>query len=148
MAKALGGEPEKDNKEYDVLVDKGANAPHGVELKTMVDNKNSKLTMKGSAQDRKADWEVKNGGTFHTVVYDDQKVYNAKGDGKHGPDKDRDIYYRRGGGSFRVDGMYKAKDHDELNQLIRTPTDKLPDAAKPTKQWQARQQAAKDRAGS
>jgi len=36
------------------------------------------------------------------------KVYNAKGEGKH-DDSKREIYYRRGYGSFRVGGMYKVK---------------------------------------
>ena len=69
LAKKLGGESEPDNKPYDVRL-----PDHGIELKTMVDNSNNKLTMKGSAQDHKADWEVANKSTFHTVVYDDQKV--------------------------------------------------------------------------
>lgn len=144
LAKKLGGKSEPDNKEYDVLLSGNAGKPaHGIELKTMVSNKSNKLTMKGSAQDRKAQWEVEHKATFHTVVYDDQKVFNAKGDGVHGSEANRAIYYRRGAGSFRVDGMYKVKDHAELKSLIQMHENALPKEAQSTPQWKARQGAAK-----
>jgi hypothetical protein len=68
---------------------------------------------------------------FHTVVFDDQKVFNAKGEGKHGSDADRTIYYRRGFGSYRVGSMYRCKDMEELKSLLDLPGDKLPKAAAP-----------------
>lgn len=140
LAKKLGGKSEPDNKPYDVLITKGGT--HGIELKTMVVNGNNKITMKGSAQDRKIAWEKENNGTFHTVIYDDRKVYNAKGDGVHGDENDRQILYKRGGGSFRTDKMYRVKDHAELNKLIRSSDADLPEAARSTSQWKARQGAA------
>lgn len=143
LAKKLGGKSEPDNKPYDVMLSKAGVPTHGIELKTMVSNKSNKLTMKGSAQDRKAQWEVENNATFHTVVYDDQKVYNAKGDGEHGSESARQIYYRRGGGSFRVDGMHKVKDHAELKRLIHMDDSALPREAQSTPQWKSRQQTAR-----
>lgn len=117
-------------------------AAHGVELKTWSIGANAKLTMKGSAQKRKAEWEVERNATFHTVCYDDRAVYNANGDGKHGDEKDRVLYYRRGGGSFRIEGMYQAKDHDELKALMAMSDDQLPERAKPSPQWKQFQQNA------
>jgi len=87
--------------------------------------------MKRSAQERKAEWERKNKATVHTVVFDDSRVYNANGPGKHDESK-RVIYYRRGYGSFRVDGMHQVKDLNELKKLLDTPNDKLPKAAQST----------------
>ena len=91
----------------------------------MVDNGNSKITMKRSAMDRKADWEKANKATFHTVVIDDQDVFNANGPGKHDKSK-RKIFYRRGYGSFRVPTMHQVKSIEELKTLLNTPNEKLP----------------------
>lgn len=123
----------------------GGGAAHGAELKTMVSNGNDKLTMKGSAQDHKADWEVANKATFHTVVYDDRAVKDAKGNGRHDESK-RQIYYKRGAGSFRTGSMHKVKDHDELKRLMAAKEKDLPAAARPSPQWKGRQAAARERA--
>ncbi len=84
--------------------------------------------MKGDALGRKFKWVEETGGNLHTVVYDRRDVYDggihkAKFSG-HG------IYYKRGAGAFRLEGMHKVKDIRELQQLLNTPTDKLPEKAR------------------
>ena len=69
---------------------------------------------------------------FHTVVLDDQKVFNALGEGKHGPESARKIYYKRGFGSFRISNMQEVKDVAELKRLMATPTKELSGAASPS----------------
>lgn len=103
-------------------------AEHGIELKTMVDNSNNKITMKRSAMERKAEWERKHKAPMHTVVLDDHLVFNAKGEGNHDPSK-RVMYYRRGYGSFRVGTMYRVKDIKELHYLMSLPEKELPKEA-------------------
>lgn len=104
---------------------------HGVELKTMTDNKGGKVYMHQSAIDRKAVFVKEHHAHMHTVVFDDQKVFNANGEGKH-DDSQRRIFYKRGWGrSLGVNAMHEVKDPSELRTLINTPTHKLPDAAKP-----------------
>jgi hypothetical protein len=84
--------------------------------------------MKKDAMERKANWEKDNKATMHTVVFNDEKVFNAKGDGKHDETK-RVVYYRRGYGSFRVGTMYEVKDMEELAALMDTPRNRLPKGA-------------------
>jgi hypothetical protein len=82
----------------------------------MFDNANNKITMNKYAQVRKIEWEIANKAIFHTIV----------------ETRSGTIYYRRGVGSFRVGGMYKVKDVNELKSLLGTPDDKLPIQAKRT----------------
>jgi hypothetical protein len=128
FAKAIGGLSFKDNEPVDIVVGRGGVVQHGVELKTMVDNANNKITMKRSAMERKAEWERKNNATFHTVVFDDHQVKDAKGEGKHDESKRR-MFYRRGYGSFRVGSMHEFGSMAELKKLMDTPDAKLPPAA-------------------
>jgi hypothetical protein len=129
LAKALGGKSLADNEPVDVVTEINGKK-HGIELKTMVDNKHNKLTMKKDAQARKRSWERREKGKVHTVVFDDQKVFNAKGPGKH-DEPQRRILYRRGYGSFRTDGMYEVKGGmEELRQLLSMDKRKLPKGAK------------------
>lgn len=130
LAHATGGTRMPDNEPEDVRIVKSGKLTHGLELKVMVDNKANKITMKRSAMDAKAAWQKEHNADFHTVVFDDQKVFNSGGEGSH-DDTARVIYYRRGFGSFRVDGMYKCKDVTELNSMINMPVANLPKAAKP-----------------
>ena len=129
FAQSIGGLSFKDNEPVDVVVGDDGVIKHGIELKTMVSNKANKITMKRSAMERKAEWEKNNKATFHTVVIDDHKVFNAKGEGQHDESK-RAIYYRRGFGSFRVNTMHRVKDMAELKKLLDTPNEQLPDAAR------------------
>jgi len=130
MAKSLGGVSFPDGEPIDIAI-AGPNGvvKHGIELKTVVANSNGKITMKGDAIARKKSWERKNKATIHTVVIDDSAVFNAKGEGKHDESK-RKIYYRRGYGSFRFNGMHQVKDVAELKSLFDTPTRKLPPGAR------------------
>lgn len=129
FAKAMGGVSFPNGEPVDVAIP-GADGrvAHGVELKTMVDNTNNKITMKRSAMERKAAWERKNKAPVHTVVFDDQEVFNANGPGEHDESK-RVIYYRRGYGSFRVGTMHRCKDLAELKKLMAMDEKKLPAAA-------------------
>jgi hypothetical protein len=131
FAKAMGGVSFPNGEPADVvLAGPDGRVRHGIELKTMVDNKNNKITMKRSAMDRKAAWERKNKATFHTVVLDDHAVFNANGPGEHDESKRR-IFYRRGFGSFRVGTMYEVKGGlDELKRLLDTPKNRLPAGAR------------------
>lgn len=134
LAKATGGLSLKDNEPIDVIVIKSGIVQHGIELKTMVGNKANKITMKKSAIDRKAAWVKEHKAPMHTVVFDDQKVFNADGKGKHDESK-RTIYYKRGMGSFRVDSMHKVPDMATLTELLNTADGDLPAAAKPPKTY-------------
>ena len=131
FAKAVGGVSFPDGEPIDVAVP-GANGKvaHGIELKTMVVNSNNKITMKGEAMRRKAEWEKKNKALVHTVVLDDTAVFHANGPGKHDESKRR-IFYRRGYGSFRVGGMYEVVGGmDEVKKLLDMPKAKLPEGAR------------------
>lgn len=122
----------RDNEPVDVIVTRKGVIAHGIELKTMVSNSNNKITMKASAIERKANWMQENNAPLHTVVFDDHKAYDAGGKGKH-DDSQRQMYYKRGSGSFRVGSMHPVKDIAELNTLLDTPDAELPVAAKPPK---------------
>lgn len=128
FAKMMGGKRLPDNEPVDVLV--GGPPPHGIELKTVVMNKAAKITMKRSAMDLKAKWSRQNKAPVHTVVIDDSKVFNALGKGQHDISKRR-ILYRRGFGSFRIDGMHEVTGGTkELKALLTTSKAKLPTGAK------------------
>lgn len=133
MAKALGGTSLPNGEPIDVAIPGPGGTPaHGVELKTMVDNTRNKIDMNTYAQVRKIEWERENGATFHTVVLDDQKVYNANGEGKHDPSQRR-MFYRRGVGSFRVEGMHEITGGmKELKELMAKGDKDLPPAAQRT----------------
>lgn len=141
LAKGLKGRALKDNEAADVVTQDGGKVAHGAELKTVVENKAAKVTMHHDAMERKAQWQKETGATFHTVIFDDTKVKDADGPGKH-DDSQRQIYYRRGAGSFRLSSMQPVKSMKELRGLMDTPDENLPDAAKPTDQWRAMVKAA------
>lgn len=124
LAKTLGGKKFDNSEPVDVMTDLG-----GIELKTMVDNKNGKITMKRSAMEKKAAWERQNKTDMHTVVFDDSGVFNAKGPGKHDESKRR-IFYRRGYGSFRVNSMLEISGLDELKSMMAMDSRRLPPAAR------------------
>jgi hypothetical protein len=131
FAEQVGGESLTNNEPVDVRVEVDGKL-HGIELKTMTVGKNNKLTMKKEAMERKAAWEKKNKGRVHTVVYDDTKVFNANGSGKHDLSQ-RKIYYRRGYGSFRVNGMMEVSSEKELRGLLSLRINQLPPSAGGTK---------------
>ena len=129
FAKVVGGVSHPDSEPMDVTAKNG----DLVEIKTLVDNSNSKITMDSYSQVRKIVKESETGKTFHTVVSDDQKIYNAGGEGKHGDDSKRRYFYRRGvAGSARIGSLHECKDEAELLKLMKMPEDKLPAAAQRT----------------
>lgn len=132
FAKAVGGLSYPDSEPVDVVTGKEGVITDGVELKTMVSNKASKLTMDRYAQVRKVEWEQKNKATFHTVVIDDRKVFNAGGEGQH-DETQRTYFYRRGiAGSARIESMHECKNLAEVKKLMKAPEAKLPAGAQRT----------------
>lgn len=122
--KHIGG-----TKPVDVMLMSGKKVIGGVELKTMFSNKASKVTMGKKAVLLKRDWERKNKAPIHTVIFDDHKVYDARGVGKHDESK-RKIFYRRGFGSPRTSAMHEVTGGiAELKRLLNTPNEQLPKAA-------------------
>ncbi len=129
FAKVVDGQSLPDGEPADVITKNG----DGIEMKTMTSNGNDKLTMDSYSQVRKINWEKENKSTFHTVVSDDRKVFNANGEGQHGDNSDRVYYYRRGvAGSARIGTMHRCKDEAELKQLMTTPEKDLPEGAQRT----------------
>lgn len=143
VAKHVGGKALPDNEPMDVVLPPPPDAPaHGLELKTMVSNSARKIVMKGEAQDRKRAWRRKNKVPVHTVVIDDTAVYNANGPGQHDLSKRR-VFYRRGFGSFKVDGMYEVPGGIAgLKALLDVPTRKLPPGA-----WKPKAKATESEGG-
>src|SRR3984885_10116361 len=118
FAKVVQGISHPDSEPMDVTTKSG----DPCELKTLVDNSNSKITMDSYSQVRKIVKESETGKTFHTIVSDDQSIYNAKGEGKHGDDSKRKYYYRRGvAGSARIGSLYECKDEAELLKMMSLP---------------------------
>lgn len=132
LAKKLGGVQDSDNKPFDIGVPTENGFSDGIELKTLVNNTNNKLTMDSYSQVRKAIWERDNDAVFHTVVVDDRQVFNALGKGQHDPSK-RVYYYRRGiAGSARIETLYKCRNLNQLKKLMKIPEETLPTEAKRT----------------
>ncbi len=132
VAKRVRGKALRDNEPIDIEVrDKTGALKHGVEVKTLVFRKASRIKVDPAAQDRKRKWHQKNKGVpFHTIVYDDRLVFNAKGPGKHDYSK-RIVYYRRGYGSFALSKMHRITGgNKELRALMEKPYHQLPKGAK------------------
>lgn len=159
FAKVLGGQSHSlpDSEPLDVnWKDKSGKQIGNVELKTIILQKNDKITMDSYSQVRKTLKEQETGAAFHSVFSDDRKVFGAKGDiGDKNPgdpgykelhdDSKREYYYRRGiAGSARLGSMYKCKNEAELKRMMSLPDEQLPEAAKRTDahlfvgKWQAK----------
>lgn len=127
LAKVLGGQSHPDNEPKDISTDKDL-----IEMKTLLSNGNDKLTMDSYSQVRKIVAEREEGKTFHTIVSDDRRVFNARGDGQH-DDSQRVYYYRRGvAGSARIGSMHLCESEAELKRVMAMPDDQLPEAARRT----------------
>jgi hypothetical protein len=87
LSKALGADRTPDNSPFDLIKGKA-----GIEVKTLVSNTNSKITMSHDALARKADFMKANKVSGHTVVVD------KRGD----PTK---YFYAPRLGSFRITTM-------------------------------------------
>jgi hypothetical protein len=130
LAAALGSKRVGHNLPADIIIHDASGKPaHGLEVKTIISNKESRIKMDPPAIARKRMWSRKQKAPFHTIVLDDTHVFDAGGIGVHDESK-RIIYYRRGVGSFRTKNMHICKDTNELKSLIDMPTRKLPSGAK------------------
>lgn len=81
----------EDNAPFDLL---SKQAHIGVEVKTLIDNNNDKITMHPESRQRKLAFAAKNHLTTHTVAIDTRGGKRA-------------YYYRAGLGSFTLSGMQK-----------------------------------------
>ena len=107
----IGGKQSGDNLPADVVVTMNGGL-HGVEVKTMLDNSNDKITMHPPSLARKVAWGEKNNATLHTIVFDDRDKFGTKGYSGHS------LYYRRGVGSFRIQSMIKVTSKAQLRRLM------------------------------
>lgn len=89
LARAIGGKATDDNQPFDVLIGR-----HGIELKTIQEGKNDKITMHPDSLARKIHTAKKMKIEPHTVVFDTRGGKVA-------------VYYRQGVGSFRLKHMEK-----------------------------------------
>lgn len=87
LATAIGGKQTKDNEAFDVIAGR-----HCLEVKTIMEGSNDKITMHPESLARKQAEANKRGLKAHTVVFDARN--NA-------------VYYRQGIGSFRLGNMEK-----------------------------------------
>lgn len=131
FAKKMKGRSLPNGEPVDVVLPNPDAPTHGIELKTMVDNGNDKLTMDSYSQVRKILWEKETGATVHTIVIDDRNVYSA--DGNHKPESNRKYYYRRGvAGSARIGSLHEVKSIKELRRLMDMDEADLPPKAQRT----------------
>jgi hypothetical protein len=112
LAKKIGGIKSGDNDVIDVSVAKKG-VLHGIELKTMLDNGNDKITMHPESRRRKEVWAKRKDREVHTVVLDDRDKFGNKD--QHSGHR---IYYKAGVGAFRLGKMRKVKNFDELNKIL------------------------------
>jgi len=116
LAKGLSGRTLDDNEAVDVII-KAGGKEHGIELKTLLDNTNNKITMHPDSVLRKEVWRAASRNrTLHTVVLDDRNKFLA-GKFKSQFTGSR-IYYRRGVGAFRVNSMVPVRNYSELRRLM------------------------------
>ena len=127
VAKGLKADVSPDNQPMDVTT-KLDGVSHGVEVKTMLDNGNDKITMHPESRERKEEWAKKNEAINHTVVLDRRDTFN--GGANKSQYSGHEIYYRRGVGAYRVGGMYQAKNMAEVKSLMAMPESELPKGAK------------------
>lgn len=92
VRQAIGGVRTANDMPFDVLTPDGN---HAIEVKTMINNSNDKITMRASALSRKMSWAIRNKAMPHTVVLDM----------RNGASYPTAVYYRPGVGSFRVSSM-------------------------------------------
>jgi len=103
VAKRLGHEVSGDNSPMDVVGKDAHGKPTAVEVKTLCDQKNDKLTMHPDAKARKDAYGVANGATLWTVAVDNRDTFNG---GAHvGLYSGNKIYLKEGVGSYRVSSM-------------------------------------------
>ena len=114
-ADKLNAQKSDDNRPADLTM-KHKGQLHGVEIKTMLDNGNDKITVHPESQARKLAWAKSNGAKFHTLVIDDR---NDFGGGRNADQySGHRLYYKEGTGAFRLNGMTPVRDYSHLKSLI------------------------------
>ena len=98
---AIGGLRTPDNEPFDVIKDKDA-----IEVKTIIEGVNPKITMHKASLARKKAYARKHGKRQHTVAID------------HRTNK---VYYRAGTGSFRLSSMQELENINALTDQLTTP---------------------------
>jgi hypothetical protein len=111
VARMLGGKTTDDNNPADVTARSGGQL-HGVEVKTLLDNKNDKITVHPESRARKGAWAKADGARLHTVVFDDRNRFGTPGHSGHR------LYYHEGVGAFRLAGMTPVRDAAHLRSLV------------------------------
>ena len=104
VVKQLRAQHSGGQRPVDVIVRSGTRTM-GVEVKTMVDNKNNKITMHPESYARKIAWAHSHHASLHTIVID-----------KRGGTTQQ--YYRKGIGSFRMVGLTAVKNGPALRALM------------------------------
>jgi hypothetical protein len=107
----IGGKRTDDNKPVDVVVTIDGRTV-GVEVKTMINNTNDKITVRKAALEKKTKWAKEHKASVHTVVVDDRGRFGHKEYSGHR------IYHSEGSGSFRLTSMTKVKDAKHLKELL------------------------------
>ena len=118
-AMSLKFEKSSDNKPMDVT-QKINGRLVGVEVKSLLDNHNDKLTMHPDSKDRKESWAQSNNGKTYTVAVDDRDTFNG-GANKSQHSGNR-LYIKEGVGSFRVGAMTACKSWKEVRSFIEERT--------------------------
>jgi hypothetical protein len=103
VAKMLRAARTRNNAAMDTILKR--HGLHGIEVKTLIDNKNDKITMHPSSLLRKLEWAKANKASLHTVVVDRRGT------------KPR-LFYRAGVGSFRLRSLTPIKGGVHLRSLI------------------------------
>lgn len=111
IAKMVGGKQTDNNKPMDVIVTVGRKT-YGIEVKTMVDNGNDKITMHPASRLRKEAWARETKASIQTVIIDDRKAFGSPNFSGH------QLYFREGVGAFRLKGMTKVKNAAHLRELM------------------------------
>ena len=94
LATSIGGESTEDNLAFDVLLGR-----HAIEVKTVIDNDNDKITVHPKSRERKLTVARKEKLKPHTVAID---VRSGR----------REYYYRSGVGAFRLGNMERVSLRD------------------------------------
>ena len=105
VARMTGGERTGDNLPVDHVIKSKAGKVFGVEVKSVSENRNDKLTMHPESLARKVTWGHANHASLHTVVVD------LRG-------KLPRVLYRKGVGSFRLANLTTVRDAAHLRQLM------------------------------
>lgn len=103
VAQVVKGTPTDDHQPMDVIV-KTPKGTIGIEVKTLLDNSNDKITMHPESLARKDAWVRENKAQGHTIVVDKRGGRTA-------------YYHREGFGSFRIASMTRVSG-DQVRQLI------------------------------